>query len=1436
MKKTPFMKKMLSTAAPFLLMSSVLAGDTIADGFANPPDCAKPRVYWHWMNGNVSKEGITADLESMKDAGIGGALLTSVFCGRLKHGDVKFNSPEWDECVLHAARECERLGLELCINHTSGMSDVGGPWVAPSNSMFHLCCGETRVKGGQTFKGRLPRTTPEAPEAFYNNWYRDIATLAFPLPAAEASAPAEYEVRKSGGDRIVTAGGEPFTLRGVSFTVKYTRGGKWYRRLRATVAVSDDGMRWKDAATFDTLIYDGGKKNYQDRPVFAAFSAPATGRFIRIRPCFDEGGDAEFAFFAPEARLGVENLDEKFIAVRDAYVYAKPLEADRRSASAAECVASGSIVDLTDRVGAGGTLEWTAPAGGPWVVLRIGYRSTGRMIGAPAQSGKGLEVDKLDADAVTRHFNAYVAKYAGESAVTGIENDSWENGSQNWTHGLEKKFEKRFGYSLIPYLAALSGRIVDSPAKTDEVLRDFRRLVSDAFCENFARTLARLAHEHGMKTSMEPCGNSPANTLDFADEADLPMCEFWVGDGDGIDYLTYPNTGCFTAFTHYLDAKTVSSVVHLKGSRFVDSEAFTAIQNFGGRWLKDPFGLKAMGDLFYTFGVNRCIYHRWAHQPWQGRNPGMTMGRWGTHFERTETWWPLVGDWLKYQTRCQYLLQQGSPANDVLVFTGDAVPDNGRPEAVPPDGTSWDVCGPRQLQRLTVKDGLVSPNGYKALIVPRDRPVSPESARKLEELKAAGARIVRTGEDCGVAPDFVCADKNVRFIRRRMDDGRDFYFVASSCTNAARAVCSFRQKGRWPQLWDAESGRRLRARDWKWNGDRTEVGISFKPCGSWFVVFADSEDASLPVEEAPLACETEIVEGAWDVEFPVGWYTNGADVAVKRLDRLVSWTELPESDFKYFSGIAAYGKTIEIPQGAGRVWLDLGEVKNVAEVTVEGKTFPVLWRPPYRVEITEALAARNSESQSRVSVKIRVANLWPNRLIGDAREPGNPHTFATWEHWKAKDELLPSGILGPVKLEVQPAPFAVVGDWAVKVAHGGTVAVLAVDPPSRNAVADERCETLPVFDPKAYGWKRGARLNGIRACECTVRFALDVPSLKVRSASGGPDPAKDADWRVDPEWGTLGWTSEEAKKRFGAVLVSYCYVLRRLDSVVRRSDGTICIRKGTPHIVAPRPPALSAGDTLLGNIFVDARTEKLRRDNLFPATEPLPAVVRSAAPAAARLLPRTWQKLASGERVVILAWGDSVTDGFYLPDADKWQMQFVRRLRRRFPKAEICLLSNGWPGKTSNRFLVEPPESRYNFERAVAGVKADLVISEFVNDCKLKEEIVKRDYPKYLEAFRAAGSEWIVMTPHYVRPDWMGLKTCQETDDDPRAFVKALRSFAAENGVALADVSRRWGHLWREGIPFSAMYANDINHPVAQGMAFFADALMELFGGDGDGL
>jgi lysophospholipase L1-like esterase len=298
------------------------------------------------------------------------------------------------------------------------------------------------------------------------------------------------------------------------------------------------------------------------------------------------------------------------------------------------------------------------------------------------------------------------------------------------------------------------------------------------------------------------------------------------------------------------------------------------------------------------------------------------------------------------------------------------------------------------------------------------------------------------------------------------------------------------------------------------------------------------------------------------------------------------------------------------------------------------------------------------------------------------------------------------------------------------------------------------------------------------------------------------------------------------------VYVSYRYGKMRLDSAVLTKAGKIELRRGDANVSIPKPPALTAGERRLGNIWVTASAKKLDDSMLFPVLEDkYPEALKTSPAPAEHLLPKTMAELKSGGKLRVLAWGDSVTDAGYLPDSNntRWQAQFVQRLRERYPRAEIVLMTEAWGGRNTGSYFNEPPGSIHNYKEKVLDLKPDLIISEFVNDAGLNEKLVYERYGRIRDDFRAIGAEWIILTPHYVRPDWMGLETQKGIDDDPRAYVKAVRKFAAENNIAVAEGSLRYGRLWRQGIPYLTLMMNNINHPDPYGMSLFADAIMELF-------
>lgn len=1009
-----------------------LNADGLKDGFCHPPASSRPQVWWHWMNGNVTKEGITADLESMAKVGIGGAQLFDVSDG-IPAGTVAFGSEEWQSLVRFAAREAKRLGLEFSMHNCSGWSSSGGPWVVASNAQKRVVFTETTVKGGIRYESVVKAPPDE------HGYYRDIAVLAVKKPSSEQVRMEDFgvEVISNGSNSVSFRFPNGFRSSGLSFTCPTVadRYADYYVTIRADGETIVDSRR--------VCIKVMGDQNRF--PIYVPFARRVEARKFDVtfshkkrspRPVVDS--------LRLEAGYRTPDLASKALGIRyDSYPRQnlKP-ELD-------QIVDPVDVLVLARGEAAAKPIVWDVPEG-EWSIIRLGFACDGSKNRPGSFAGEGLEIDKLDPVAVESYYREMRRIIPSpEEGLSTLIIDSYEVGLPNWTENFEREFQKRRGYDIVPNLATLAGWVIGSSEKTEAFLADYRLTVCELFDDNYGRKFAELCHKDGYLLEMEGYGDCPSSDLEYGRWADVPMGEFWAHQGHASG----------TGNTRY-----AGFVSHVWGKRFAASESFTS-GPATGRWLKDAFGLKRQGDCVYAAGVNRIVYHRFVHQPWTNptRYPGMTMGEHGTHFERTLTWWNQATEWLSYQSRCQWMLQEGVFSADALFFCGDDAPNCGwtyplehwheyatakLPIGV---GYAFDCCAIDALEAARVESGtIVVPGGvrYSVLGVPDASTLGERSRVAIERLVAAGAKVVPIGDvektlrEMGRGDDFLSDRDDARWIHRRYGDGSESYFVSFANTNQVQTICRFRVTGMVPELWNPETGDICRAKEWSDDGSSTSLALDMRPIGSMFVVFRPRSIAVAPICKTMVKKGETQVSGSWTVSFPSKFAPNmlvdGADENLE-FPTLVSWTERPERDIRYFSGSATYRKTVNclIPTCNERIVLDLGDVRNFADVTVNGHCFPTLWKPPYSVDVTGLAAG------GKLNIEVKITNLWINRLIGDDALPvdcdwngegrgglkripewvnkGEPSpsgrlTFTTWRHWLKGDKPKTSGLLGPVRL------------------------------------------------------------------------------------------------------------------------------------------------------------------------------------------------------------------------------------------------------------------------------------------------------------------------------------------------------------------------------------------------------------------------------------
>jgi hypothetical protein len=984
---------------------AVFSGESLAvsleSGFHQPPQIAKPLAWWDWINGSVTKEGIKADLEDMKRAGIGGVQLFDLEL-YMPEGPIRYGTDQWHEHVQFAIDTAESLGLEFHIMNCPGWSASGGPWITPEKSMKKVVWSEHEVSGPAVFKKKLdlPQLTGKSSDY---NFYKDVAVFAVP---------------------------------------------------------SDNGDEYR----------------LEDWETKIGFSRTSIKR--------------------PEKSL---------------------YEPDKRA------IRREKVLNLSEYFTEDGILSCEIPEGS-WVIIRFGYTTTGSTNHPAVHEGHGLEVDKFDKQAVEFQFNQALSRIIADAkphlgkTFKGILFDSFEGGFQNWTEKFPTQFEQLNGYDLIPYLPVLTGRVIESQAVSESVLYDFRRTIDQLLAECYYAVMQRLAYQNKLMLYSESQGG-PLNPFYCNEYVDVPMNEFWLRNYDKRIPLM----------------KLSASSANVYGRQVVGAEAFTAIPDYA-KWQNTPYSLKKAGDCAFTAGINRFIFHTYIHQPYSHLEPGFTMGRYGTHFGRLNSWWEFVPAWIDYLSRSQFLLQQGRTVTDFgFLFHDDILYQNPLSMTKTPEGFDYIICYPRNLGKMEYRDSQImmpGGNAFKILVLPDyafmtldalknvhrlvksgavvvgDPPAAPPGLKDLigsraeyEQLASElwkgldkdgkmvktfgkGRLFLRISLDhvisqLDLTPDiqFVSVEKEdaLLYIHRKTDS-EDVYFISNQTDDALSFETQFRITGKMPEFWDPASGKIWEAKFYNLDKVSTHVPLTLDPRGSVFVIFkkplpkkwvtsfqpdtvigfndlllADSSQ-QLIVNYSDKTAETIIVDkpsesfdipGPWQVKFLDG---RGAPPKIM-LDSLISWTDHADTGVKYYSGIAEYTVRIDLPENFRKqdqvCMLDLGRVCDIAQISVNGNKPEILWKEPFRADVTKMLKAGEN------TITIKVANRWINRLVGDEQMPADciyrenaskftnngilefPHwltdpqkakarqryTFSTWRHYSADSPLVESGLIGPVKLK-----------------------------------------------------------------------------------------------------------------------------------------------------------------------------------------------------------------------------------------------------------------------------------------------------------------------------------------------------------------------------------------------------------------------------------
>ena len=1037
----------------------------IVKDFQSPTDENSLWCYWYWIGDDISKEGITKDLEAMKAAGIGAAFIGNINPEEVD-GKVPMLSEAWWDHMVHAVNEGKRIGVDIGSFNCPGWSQSGGPWVTADKAMRYLNYSETAVTGGQQVQVKLQKPKAE---------FQDVYVLAFPKDNKEDvkldNSNSNIKVTPAITNKSALLDGK--TELGVGFeednyTIDISSGkaitarslklfpGKKELKVDCELLAKVDGEYVSiKKFNFDRSNFSVNVGAEQYASVSISFPDIQAKEFRLICSNFRTGKPAGFSEIIISEAPVLEGYIEKHLGkmhptpqpLWNTYFWKSQPSLSNNDFALAEEI----VLDISNKMDETGNLTWDAPKG-EWTVLRFGMTPTGTKNSPAAPQGKGYEVDKGNRELIRFHFEQFIGEFLkripeeSKSAFKYVIADSYEMGSQNWTDGFEQNFEKKYGYNPIKYLPVFSGRIVGSVVESDRFLWDLRRAVADDVAYEYCGGLREIANENGLKLWLENYGHwgFPSEFMMYGGQSDLIGGEYW---NEG----TLGNIEC----------KAASSTAHVYGKKTTSAESFTASQR---TFVRHPAMLKKRGDWGLTEGINHHVLHVYIHQPDDGKVPG-TNAWFSTEFNRHNTWFKQGKTYFDYIRRAQHLLQQGKYVADVCYFIGEDSPImTGATNPELPKGYSFDYINAEVIMtRLSVQDGrLVLPDGmsYRMMVLPPLETMRPELLTKIEQLVSEGGIIygqapksspsLQSYPKCddqvkelasklwagnekvktygkgfvvdglplqesldhfNVEKDVIIND-DILWTHRTMN-GMEIYFLTNQGGKEITINPSFRVEGLKPQLWDAVTGEIRKINDSKVENGRTVIPLTMEKDRSWFVIFTNQKnefvDAGFKVN-SPNYKTVKKLNNPWEIDF------ENKTIAPKPMTttKLISWAQSDDELMKHYSGTANYSTSFEFQKnGDGDIFIDLGKVGVIATVSLNGKNIGTTWMAPYRLNITDAI------KEGENSLEVKVVNVWRNRLTGDKLLPEEKRTtYILVDNISPVEALISSGLMGDVVLQV----------------------------------------------------------------------------------------------------------------------------------------------------------------------------------------------------------------------------------------------------------------------------------------------------------------------------------------------------------------------------------------------------------------------------------